>query len=170
MKPAFRTFLSKSGLLHAHKALRNQGAFLLHFSRVKAKTLKTQNEYFYAKSLFEHGFTINSSSTPPQMPVGSCISRSDGDAAHYKIGHIAALLTKSLWSALPTKKDAHRRHPACFIIRFRFNAVADKRQWSSAASKPRRKMRAKLCSRFCAENEPSHQTCRSFSASRYSGL
>ena len=76
----------------------------------------------------------------------------------------------SLCSALPTKKDAHRRHPACFIIRFRFNAVADKRQWSSAASKPRRKMRAKLCSRFCAENEPSHQTCRSFSASRYSGL
>ena len=149
MKPAFRTFLSKSGLLHAHKALRNQGAFLLHFSRVKAKTLKTQNEYFYAKSLFEHGFTINSSSTPPQMPVGSCISRSDGDAAHYKIGHIAVLLTKSLWSALPTKKDAHRRHPACFIILFRFNAVAGKRQWPSAASKPRRRTRAKLCSRFC---------------------
>lgn len=67
---------------------------------------------------------------------------------------------------LTNKKDAHRRHPACFIIRFRFNAVADKRQWSSAASKPRRKTRAKLCSRFCAENEPSHQTCRSFSASR----
>ena len=72
----------------------------------------------------------------------------------------------SLRSALPTKKDALWRHPACFIIRFRFNAVADKRQWSSAASKPRRKTRAKLCSRFCAENEPSHQTCRSFSASR----
>ena len=72
----------------------------------------------------------------------------------------------SLCSALPTKKDAHWRHPAYFIIRFRFNAVADKRQWSSAASKPRRKTRAKLCSRFCAENEPSHQTCRSFSASR----
>ena len=64
------------------------------------------------------------------------------------------------------KKDAHWRHPAYFIILFRFNAVADKRQWSSAASKPRRKTRAKLCSRFCAENEPSHQTCRSFSASR----
>ena len=71
---------------------------------------------------------------------------------------------------LTNKKDAHWRHPAYFIIRFRFNAVADKRQWSSAASKPRRKTRAKLCSRFCAENEPSHQTCRSFSASRYSGL
>lgn len=85
-------------------------------------------------------------------------------------GKSGAVDKVSLCSALPTKKDAHRRHPACFIIRFRFNAVADKRQWSSAASKPRRKMRAKLCSRFCAENEPSHQTCRSFSASRYSGL
>ena len=63
------------------------------------------------------------------------------------------------------KKDALWRHPAYFIIRFRFNAVADRRQWSSTASKPRRKTRAKLCSRFCAENEPSHQTCRSFSAS-----
>ena len=79
---------------------------------------------------------------------------------------VGAVDKVSLCSALPTKKDAHRRHPACFIIRFRFNAVADKRQWSSAASKPRRKTRAKLCSRFCAENEPSHQTCRSFSASR----
>lgn len=89
MKPVFRTFLSKNGFLHARKALRNQGSFLLHFSRVKAKTLKTQNEYFYAKSLFEHSFTINSPSTPPQMPVESCILRSDGDAAHYRIGHIA---------------------------------------------------------------------------------
>ena len=85
-------------------------------------------------------------------------------------GQLGAVDKVSLRSALPTKKDALWRHPACFIIRFRFNAVADKRQWSSAASKPRRKMRAKLCSRFCAENEPSHQTCRSFSASRYSGL
>lgn len=84
--------------------------------------------------------------------------------------YLGAVDKVSLRSALPTKKDAHWRHPACFIIRFRFNAVADKRQWSSAASKPRRKTRAKLCSRFCAENEPSHQTCRSFSASRYSGL
>lgn len=81
-------------------------------------------------------------------------------------GQLGAVDKVSLCSALPTKKDAHRRHPACFIIRFRFNAVADKRQWSSAASKPRRKTRTKLCSRFCAENEPSHQTCRSFSASR----
>ena len=85
-------------------------------------------------------------------------------------GRPGAVDKVSLRSALPTKKDALWRHPACFIIRFRFNAVADKRQWSSAASKPRRKTRAKLCSRFCAENEPSHQTCRSFSASRYSGL
>ena len=84
----------------------------------------------------------------------------------FHAAQLGAVDKVSLCSALPTKKDAHRRHPACFIIRFRFNAVADKRQWSSAASKPRRKTRAKLCSRFCAENEPSHQTCRSFSASR----
>ena len=96
------------------------------------------------------------------------------DAVHQAflaiLEHFGAVDKVSLRSAPPTKKDAHWRHPACFIIRFRFNAVADKRQWSSAASKPRRKTRAKLCSRFCAENEPSHQTCRSFSASRYSGL
>ena len=85
-------------------------------------------------------------------------------------GQIGAVDKVTFILVLTNKKDAHRRHPACFIIRFRFNAVADKRQWSSAASKPRRKTRAKLCSRFCAENEPSHQTCRSFSASRYSGL
>ena len=81
-------------------------------------------------------------------------------------GHTGAVDKVTFILVLTNKKDAHRRHPACFIIRFRFNAVADKRQWSSAASKPRRKTRAKLCSRFCAENEPSHQTCRSFSASR----
>ena len=86
------------------------------------------------------------------------------------VAHIGAVDKVTFILVLTNKKDAHRRHPACFIIRFRFNAVADKRQWSSAASKPRRKTRAKLCSRFCAENEPSHQTCRSFSASRYSGL
>ena len=81
-------------------------------------------------------------------------------------GQLGAVDKVTFILVLTNKKDAHRRHPACFIIRFRFNAVADKRQWSSAASKPRRKTRAKLCSRFCAENEPSHQTCRSFSASR----
>lgn len=131
------------------QSVRNEIIAILSPIDEKIECNNAINEYFYAKSLFEHGFTINSSSTPPQMPVGSCISRSDGDAAHYKIGDIAALLTKSPWSALPTKKDVHRRHPACFIIRFRFNAVAGKRQWPSAASKPRRRTRAKLCSRFC---------------------
>lgn len=68
------------------------------------------------------------------------------------------------------EKDAMRRQSVYFIILFRFMAAADKRQWSSAASIPRRKTRVKLCSRFCAANVPSHQICRSFSASRYSGL
>ena len=89
-----------------------------------------------------------------------------GERVDLTSSQVGAVDKVSLRSALPTKKDAFWRHPACVIIRFRFNAVADKRQWSSAASKPRRKTRAKLCSRFCAENEPSHQTCRSFSASR----
>ena len=44
------------------------------------------------------------------------------------LGQSGAVDKVSLRSALPTKKDAHWRHPACFIIRFRFNAVADKRQ------------------------------------------
>ena len=39
------------------------------------------------------------------------------------------------------KKDALRRQSIPFIIVLRFKAVADKRQWSSAASKPRRKTR-----------------------------
>ena len=80
-----------------------------------------------------------------------------------QIGRVDKVTFILVWA---NKKDAHWRHPAYFIIRFRFNAVADKRQWSSAASMPRRKTRAKLCSRFCAENDPSHHTCRSFSASR----
>ena len=98
------------------------------------------------------------------------LAEKEGGADYLIDEQIGAVDKVTFILVLTNKKDAHRRHPACFIIRFRFNAVADKRQWSSAASKPRRKTRAKLCSRFCAENEPSHQTCRSFSASRYSGL
>ena len=47
-----------------------------------------------------------------------------------------------------SKKDAHRRHPIHLIILFKFKAVAERRQWSSAASKPRRKTRVKLCPHF----------------------
>ncbi len=68
------------------------------------------------------------------------------------------------------KKGASRRHPMHFIIRLRFNAVADKRQWSSAASNPHRKMRVKLCPHFWAAKVPSHQICRFRSASRYAGV
>ena len=64
------------------------------------------------------------------------------------------------------KKDAYRRHPVYFIILFKFKAVAARRQWSSAASKPRRKTRVKLCPHFWAANVPSHQICRLRSASR----
>lgn len=65
-----------------------------------------------------------------------------------------------------SKKDAHRRHPIHLIILFKFKAVAERRQWSSAASKPRRKTRVKLCPHFWAANVPSHQICRLRSASR----
>ena len=88
-------------------------------------------------------------------------------AASGKIGRVDKVIYILVWA---NKKDAMRRHSAYFIILFRFMAAADKRQWSSAASMPRRKTRVKLCPRFCAANVPSHQICRSFSASRYSGL
>ena len=38
-----------------------------------------------------------------------------------------------------SKKDAARRHTIHLSIRSRFHSVADKRQWSSTASLPRRK-------------------------------
>ena len=43
-----------------------------------------------------------------------------------------------------SKKDAHRRQFKALIILLRFKAVADRRQWPSAASKPLRKMRVRL--------------------------
>lgn len=42
------------------------------------------------------------------------------------------------------KKDAPGRQLIARIIRLRFKAVAERRQWSSAAPKPRRKTRVKL--------------------------
>ena len=42
------------------------------------------------------------------------------------------------------KKDAVWRQKEARIILFKFNAVAERRQWSSAASIPRRKSLAKL--------------------------
>ena len=84
-----------------------------------------------------------------------------------QFGRVDKVIYILVWAK---EKDAMRRQSVYFIILFRFMAAADKRQWSSAASIPRRKTRVKLCSRFCAANVPSHQICRSFSASRYSGL
>ena len=43
MKPAFRTFLSKSGFLHVLKALRDRGFFFLPRSFICSKTLKIRN-------------------------------------------------------------------------------------------------------------------------------
>lgn len=83
---------------------------------------------------------------------------------------LMGLLTKCLFIYFErkngSKKDAHRRHPIHLIILFKFKAVAERRQWSSAASKPRRKTRVKLCPHFWAAKVPSHQICRLRSASR----
>ena len=66
--------------------------------------------------------------------------------------HNLELLTKCLFIYFErnndSKKDALWRHPMYFIILFKFKAVAEMRQWSSAASKPRRKTRVKLCPHF----------------------
>ena len=73
-------------------------------------------------------------------------------ASHAAARRISGLLTKCLFiyseRKKGSKKDAHRRHPMYFIILFKFKAVAERRQWSSAASKPRRKTRVKLCPHF----------------------
>ena len=71
--------------------------------------------------------------------------------------------------ALKQKKDAFQRHSIQRIILFKFKAVAERRQWSSAASKPGRKTRVKLWHLFWMAKVPSHQTCRAFRACRYSG-
>ena len=65
------------------------------------------------------------------------------------------------------KKDAVWRQKEARIILFKFNAVAERRQWSSAASIPRRKSLAKLFPHFCAANVPSLQICRLRSALWY---
>ena len=46
------------------------------------------------------------------------------------------------------KKDAVWRQKEARIILFKFNAVAERRQWSSAASIPRRKSLAKIVPPF----------------------
>lgn len=46
------------------------------------------------------------------------------------------------------KKDASWRQAPYFISLLRFKAVAERRQWSSAASIPRRKTRVKSCPHF----------------------
>ncbi len=89
MKPAFRTFLSKSGFLHVLKALRDRGFFFLPRSFICSKTLKIRNQYFYVRSLFEHSFFINRPNKLPRMPLVFCISRSDEAEAHCKIGYTA---------------------------------------------------------------------------------
>ena len=83
-----------------------------------------------------------------------------------QIGAVDKVPDHLLRAEKSNKKDAHRRHPIHLIILFKFKEVAERRQWSSAASKPRRKTRVKLCPHFWAAKVPSHQICRLRSASR----
>lgn len=65
-----------------------------------------------------------------------------------RVGLLTKCLMKIRSRQWDNKKDARWRHFMFHIMRFRFKAVAERRQWSSAASKPRRKRRVKLCIRF----------------------
>ena len=49
------------------------------------KTLRMRNYYFYGRTLFEHSFFINVPCRLLQMPVVSCISRSDADGGSVPI-------------------------------------------------------------------------------------
>ena len=71
------------------QSLERSVLLLLSPSFIRFKTFKTQNEYFYIRSLFEHGFLINLPSRMLQMPAVSCISKSDEGEAHCKIEYNA---------------------------------------------------------------------------------
>ena len=68
------------------------------------------------------------------------------------------------------KKQCLGSYPRHFTMRFRFKAVADRRQWSSAASIPRLNRRLKLCIHFWAAKLPSHQICRRFRIRSWAGV
>ncbi len=64
-----------------------------------------------------------------------------------------------------SRKEKAGYYPAHFTILFRLIAIAASKQCSSAASRPRRYKRCRLCLAFCAANVPSHhkeqyQACR----------
>ena len=87
----------------------------------------TDLEYF-GKYYLPHYFSLPA---PPFHRALDALWRErvmDGADPVRDAARIGAVDKVSLRSALPTKKDALWRHPACFIILFRFNAVADKRQ------------------------------------------
>lgn len=87
MNSVFRTFLSKSGVPLICKALTYQGFFLLLCKCMYSKTLRMRNVYFYARSLFEHGFLTNSRDKRLQRLAESCISKFCEGVPHCKIEH-----------------------------------------------------------------------------------
>ena len=66
-----------------------QGFFLLLCKCMYSKTLRMRNVYFYARSLFEHGFLTNSRDKRLQRLAESCISKFCEGVPHCKIEHTA---------------------------------------------------------------------------------
>ena len=100
MNSVFRTFLSKSGVPLICKALTYQGFFLLLCKCMYSKTLRMRNVYFYARSLFEHGFLTNSRDKRLQRLAESCISKFCEGVPHCKIEHTAPHFCESFWRIL----------------------------------------------------------------------
>ena len=72
--------------------LKEEGAdqLLTNCQQLKLKSPKDgKRYYFYAMSLFEHGFFINVPDKFLQLPVVSCILRFDAGVVRCKIGYIA---------------------------------------------------------------------------------
>lgn len=95
MNPVFRTFLSKNGVLLIFKALFYLGFFILLIGGMHRKTLKMRNDYFYARSLFEHGFLTNSCDKRPQRLAAFCISKFCEGAPHCKAEYTAPRFCES---------------------------------------------------------------------------
>lgn len=124
MNSVFRTFLSKSGVPLICKALTYQGFFLLLCKCMYSKTLRMRNVYFYARSLFEHGFLTNSRDKRLQRLAESCISKFCEGVPHCKIEHslkdmskpigvsayqITSSLLEELERQLPSVEDIQKR-------------------------------------------------------------
>ena len=84
--PLFEHFYRKAGLFLSSKPCEIE-AFSFTALTHKRKNSRNAKPIFYARTLFEHGFLINSFCMRLQMPAVSCISRFDEGGVHCKIGY-----------------------------------------------------------------------------------